>query len=455
MWSAAAWTLLPPLAVTGLALLPGRIPPSVAAVLFVVAVVVAALGAGRVAGLTAALVSFLVLNYVFTPPVGTFSVAKGEDVVALGVFLVMALLVGALVARIREQRGRAEAREREARLLHRVSARLLGGEDPGAVLGDIAERLLDLAGVASCRITIEGSGSVQSGTATAGEGIELPLLIRDRRVGEVRIWPAAGRRPTEEDRQLIRAIGAQIALALERRRSAEDARAAHADAERSRLQASLLQSVTHDLRTPLASITASVTSLLDPEAVFADGEGRDLLQTIREEAERLDRLVGDLLDVSRLRAGALVGERHPTSVEEMIEGVLGRSQSVLRDHRVNMVIRDDLPDVPVDVLKLQQALANILENAAKFSPPGSEVTISAARWEDTVQIRVADQGVPIDPELRPRIFEPFVRGDGGSGTGLGLAIAHAVIVGHGGTIRAEDAPGGGTAIVFRLPIGPR
>ncbi|MDQ4004805.1 MAG: DUF4118 domain-containing protein, partial [Actinomycetota bacterium] len=419
IWKAATWTLVPPLAVTGLAMLPGQIPSSVAAVLFVVAVVVAALGAGRIAGLIAALVAFLVLNYVFTPPVGTFSVAKGEDVVALGVFLVMALLVGALVSRIREQRGKAESREREARLLHQVSGRLLGGDDPGAVLGDIAERLLDLAGIEGCRITIEGSGSVESGISSGGEGIELPLLIRDRRVGEVRIWPAAGRRTTEQDRQLIRAIGAQIALALERRRSAEDARAAQADAERSRLQASLLQSVTHDLRTPLASITASVTSLLDAESVFTDEERRDLLQTIREEAERLDRLVGDLLDVSRLRAGALVGERHPISVEELIEGVLSRSQNVLRAHRVNLVIRDDLPDLPVDVLKLQQALANILENAAKFSPPGTEVSISAARWEDTVQIRVADQGVPIDPDLRTRIFEPFVRGDGGSGTGLG------------------------------------
>ena len=435
-----------------LASLPTRPPTSVAAVLFVVAVIAAAVVGGGGAGVAASVLAFLSLNYFFTSPVGTFSVVKGEDVVALIVFLAVVLVVGVLVSRVVSQRARAEVREREARLLHRVSARLLAGEEPETVLAEAGEALAALTAVAGCEIRLDDAGTVRAGIRAEGQVQEIPLLIRDRRVGEVRMWPQPGRAVGEQDRQVIRAMAAQVALALDRRHVGETARAAHEDAERSRLQASLLQSVTHDLRTPLASITASVTSLLDEEAVFDAAARRDLLETIRDEAERLDRLVANLLDVSRLRAGALVGERHRASVEELIEAVLARLQPNLEGHPVHLLIREDLPDVMVDVIQVQQALTNILENAAKFGSPGGEITISAARWERTVQIRVADRGRRIPEELRERVFEPFVRSGDEPGTGLGLAIAHAVVVGHGGSIWIEDAPGGGTAVVLRLPI---
>jgi two-component system sensor histidine kinase KdpD len=231
------------------------------------------------------------------------------------------------------------------------------------------------------------------------------------------------------------------------------ARDAQVDAERSGLQAALFSSVTHDLRTPLAAITASVTGLQDPGARLEEKDRRELLETIRQEAHRLNRLVGNLMDLSRLRAGALVPSKRPTPIDEVIEGVLVRMEPQLERHRLNVVLRDDVPEVPADVVQLDQALTNILENAAKFSPPGSEITIQSARWHDTVQVRVADQGTRIPPEDRERVFEPFVRGDGeAAGTGLGLAIARAVVVAHGGTIRIDDAPGGGTAVVFRLPL---
>jgi two-component system sensor histidine kinase KdpD len=141
-------------------------------------------------------------------------------------------------------------------------------------------------------------------------------------------------------------------------------------------------------------------------------------------------------------------------VDEIIEGVLARMEPQLRRHRLNVVLRDGLPPVPVDVVQLDQVLTNILENAVKFSPEGSEIGVTAARWEDTVQVRIADQGGGIPPELRKEVFEPFARGDGagGGGSGLGLAIAHAVVQAHGGTIWIEDSPGGGTAVVFRLPV---
>ena len=445
-----AAVLAPVGAVTALAALPARTPTSVAAVLFVVAVVVAAMVGGAPAGVAASVLAFLSLNYVFTPPLGTLSVLKGEDLVALVVFLAVALVIGALVSRVRAQRIRAEARERQARLLHRVSARLLAGDDPRDVLTDVGERLASLTALVRCEIELDQMEPIHTGRAPEGTAETLPLLVRDRQVGHIRIW---SRSPIgQEDRQVVRAVAAQITLALDRRRAGEAARAAREDAERSRLQAALLQSVTHDLRTPLASITASVTSLLDEEAVFDADARRDLLETIVEEAARLDRLVANLLDVSRLRSGTLVGERHTTSVEEIIDSVLGQLHRALDGHRVELRIREDLPDLNVDVHQVQQALTNIIENAAKFSPPHGEITIAAAKWEGDVQIRVTNRGRSIPPELRKRVFDPFVRAGNEPGTGLGLAIAHAVVVGHGGSIRIEDAPGEGTAVVLRLPI---
>jgi two-component system sensor histidine kinase KdpD len=157
--------------------------------------------------------------------------------------------------------------------------------------------------------------------------------------------------------------------------------------------------------------------------------------------------------LSRLRAGALTPSKRPAAIEEVVEGVLAHMEPTLRMHRLNVILREGLPEIPIDVVQIDQALTNILENAAKYSPAGSQISVSAARWQDAVQVRIADQGTGIDPELRRRVFEPFFRSDGAvSGSGLGLAIAHAVVVAHGGTIWIEDAPGGGTAVVFRLPI---
>jgi two-component system, OmpR family, sensor histidine kinase KdpD len=272
-------------------------------------------------------------------------------------------------------------------------------------------------------------------------------------VAVIRTYGRPDRAPLgEEERHLIATFTAQMALALEGKRLADVARDAQVDAERSSLQAALFSSVTHDLRTPLASITASVTGLQEGDVDLSDRDRLDLLETIRQEADRLNRLVGNLMDLSRLRAGALVPSKRPTPIDEVIEGVLARLEPLLRGRQLNVMIRENLPDVPMDVLQVDQVLTNLLENAAKFSPAGSEITVQAARWEDSVQVRVADRGRGLPPELRERAFEPFVRGDVGAGTGLGLAIARAIVTAHGGSIWIEDAPGGGTAVVFRLPV---
>ncbi len=450
--------MLLPALVTTVAALPFETTTAMAALGFVLAVTGAALIGGSAAGLLASILSFLALNFSFTPPVGTFSVGKTEDLVALVVFLLVSAVVGTLVSRATTQRDRAERREREARLLQHLGARLLSGASPESVFERFGRALVELTGVPRYEVAMTPDGRVAAEVgAPPGPAMhreEFPLEVGGEAVAAIRTYanpegPSLG----QGERQLIRAFASQMALAVESTRLATEATEARDAAERSQLQAALLQSVTHDLRTPLASILASVSSLLDPEAEL-DRHGRiELLQTISHEAERLDRLVGNLLDLTRLRAGALTPSKRPTAIDEVIEGVLARLAPVLERHRLNVVLREDLPDVPVDVVQIDQALTNILENAAKYSPPGSQISVSAARWQDAVQVRIADQGTGIDPELRRRVFEPFFRSDGAvSGSGLGLAIAHAVVVAHGGTIWIEDAPGGGTAVVFRLPI---
>lgn len=443
--------------VTALAALPFRITSATAALAFVLAVTASVLLGGYPAGIVASVLSFLSLNFFFTPPVGTFTVGKTEDLVALVVFLGVAAVVGALVSRATVQRDRAERREREARLLQYLGTRLISGESAENVLETFGRALVRSTGIAAYEVRMGPDDALVARVGRAQESPvaeEFPVVVGQDRVGTIRTYAGPEHEPLRQsERHLITTFTGQLALALEGSRQAELAREAQVDAERSRLQAALLQSVTHDLRTPLSSITASVTGLLDREAEFNAEQRRDLLETIRQEASRLNRLVGNLLDLSRLRAGALTPSKRPAAIDEVIEGVVGRMEPLLRGHTVELNLREDLPEVPMDVLQVDQALTNILENAAKFSPPGSRILVQAARWEDAVQVRIADQGPGIPADQRTSVFEPFARGDReGSYTGLGLAIAHAVVTAHGGTIRIEEAPGGGAAVIFRLPL---
>jgi two-component system sensor histidine kinase KdpD len=445
-----------PAAVTALALLPNRIPTSSAALAFVLAVIGAAVVGGMPAGLTASFFSFLSLNFFFTSPVGTFNVNKTEDLVALVVFLLVSAAVGALVSRAVAQRGRAEVREREARLLQHLGTRLLSGEPAEEVLERFGRAAIDLLGIARYEAKIEGGASVEEGSGSGRDLVEerFPLVVREQEIGAIRIFVEQARELGDPERQLVKTFAAQLSLALEGARMAVIAQTATLDADRSKMQAALLSSVTHDLRTPLSSITASVTGLLDDDASFDERERHELLETIRQEALRLNRMVGNLLDLSRLKAGALTPSRRPAAIDEIVEGVLARMEPQLRNHRLKIMLREGMPLVPVDVVQLDQVLTNLLENAAKYSPEGSEISVAAARREDTVQVRIADQGVGIPAELRTEVFEPFARAESGDGrgSGLGLAIAQAVVKAHGGTIWIEEAPGGGTAILFRLPV---
>jgi len=230
---------------------------------------------------------------------------------------------------------------------------------------------------------------------------------------------------------------------------------ARLEAETNQLRAAMFSSVTHDLRTPLVSIKAGVTTLLDEGVTLHADQRRELLRTILEETDRLNRLVGNILDLARVRAGALVPAKQPTAIDEVIESVLHRMKPALSRVRVRTAVRPDLPEVPVDPVQIDQVLSNLLENAARFTPPGGEILLSAAPWQRSVRVRVADQGPGIPADERDRVFEPFFRRDAGearTGSGLGLAIARAVVLAHGGRIWIEGSPSGGTAVVFELPV---
>src|SRR6266540_3624850 len=394
-----------------------------AASLYMLAVVTAAAVGGLWSGLASAVLSFLGLNFFFTPPRDTFRVGKAEDLVALIVFLIVATIVGALLARALEERDRAARRARETRLLNYFASKLLSRDPLERMLDDFANALLEPFALARSEIRVRTDDLALDATAqrTGGEGpsVEVPLVAGER---------------TRLDKQVE---GARLAV------------------ETNQLRAALFSSVTHDLRTPLASIKAGVTSLLDTDVTLQPDQQRELLRTVLEETDRLNRLVGNIIDLARVRAGALVPAKQPTSLDEVIESVLHRMKPALSRVRVRTVVRPDLPEVPIDPVQIDQVLSNLLENAARFTPPGGEILLSAAPWQRSVRVRVADQGPGIPPEERERVFEPFFRRDAGevrTGSGLGLAIARAVVLAHGGRIWIEGSPSGGAAVVFELPV---
>lgn len=459
---ATAVAVLAPGLVTLLAAFPVHIPSQVAALLYVPAVVGAAAFGGPIAGLGAALLSYLGLNYYFWAPLYSLAIDQTADLLAVVVFMVVALVIGLLVAWALAGRDRLRRRDRESRLLNDVVTRLLSGHPLEDVLEAFAGALVDMYGFqrAEVRTNVLGQEAVVLGGSREVpqrvEAFAVSMSIKKQELGTITVWPTRARRRIDRDEQdALRAYASQLALAFEGIRSTEEARKAKIEAEATRMRAILFSSVTHDFRTPLASIRASVTSLIDGDAGFTPESRRAHLDTINEEAGRLNRLVGNLLDLTRMRAGVLTPAKTGASIDEVIESVVARLRPLLVDRDVKLLVPDDLPEVPMDVMQIDQVLTNLIENAAKFSPPGSPLRISAGPRNGAVRVTVEDRGPGIPRFRRERLFEPFHRGDSelGAGTGLGLAIAKAIVEAHGGTIWLDDGPHGGLSVSFELLVG--
>lgn len=446
-----------PAAVTLLAIPPQHPPTTVIALLFVLAVLVAVRIGGATAGIVASAASFLSLNFFFTPPLHTFGVGTMEDLVALIVFVVVSATVGLLLSAAVAARRNVERRERAAHLMNRVTTRLLSGDDPEEVLADFARGLCDLLDLSRCEISTDTVGDVsvaRDGPGPIGAtGDETTLRAGSSEVGVMRIWSRDGRLGGDEV-DVVRSIATQLALVVEGLRLNAEIRKAELEAHSSRLKAALFSGVTHDVKTPIAAILTSVTSLIDGRD-FSTDERWDHLDTIRQEAERLHRLVNNLLDIARLRSGALVIHREPSPIDELLESVINRLRPLLEGRPVDLRVADDVPDVPMDVVQIDQVVTNLLENAAKFTPPLTPVSLVAVGAGGRVRVTVADGGPGVPKNDRRRVFEPFVRGSTTtSGTGLGLAVSEAIVRAHGGRMWVSQSPTGGAAFTFELPRDP-
>jgi two-component system sensor histidine kinase KdpD len=434
--------------------------PEISIAIFMLGVVIAAVAGGLWSGLIAGILASTLRPIVLEAPNLRFAFDDVEDVATGIVFLSVALVVGLLVGQASEDRARASRREREARFLGTLSTTLHTREVPDRVLDEFAEVLMEPFGLSAVEIeaTLDGTDvratARANGAGDGGPRTSVNLLAGDVPIGRlVAERPAGGRPFSRDDQLLLEAAARQATAALDRARMEARARIAQLDAETNQLRAAMFSSVTHDLRTPLASIKAGVTSLLDVNVRFDELQERELLTTILEETDRLNRLVGNLLDLARIRAGALTPTRQQTAMEEVVEVVLARMRPRLAGHTVSADLPADLPDIWVDPIQLDQVLTNLLENAGRYAPVGTAVGIGV-RWErDAVQVRVSDQGPGVPVGERERVFEAFYRGAStpdSPGSGLGLAIAKAVVVAHGGSIWIEDGSPG-CVVAFEIP----
>ncbi|MET9429355.1 MULTISPECIES: sensor histidine kinase KdpD [unclassified Streptomyces] len=421
--------------------------------------VTAAMIGGLLPALASAAVGSLLLNWFFTPPLNRITVADPKNIVALVIFFGVALAVASVVdvaARRAHQAARLRA---EAEILSFLAGSVLrlgvppaepGGE---TALDALLERVRETFGMESVALLERPSG-VEPWTCVGSVG---PRPVArpedadvDMPVGDHMALALTGRVLPAEDRRVLGAFAAQAAVALDRQRLQHQADQARELAEGNRIRTALLAAVSHDLRTPLAAIKASVTSLRSDDVEWSDEDRAELLAGIEVGADRLHHLVGNLLDMSRLQTGTLAPLIRPVDLDEVVPMALGG----VPEDSVVLDIPENLPMVAVDAGLLERTVANVVENAVKYSPDGEPVLVAASAIAHRVEIRVVDRGPGVPDEAKDRIFAPFQRyGDAprGAGVGLGLAVARGFAEAMGGSLTAEDTPGGGFTMVLALP----
>lgn len=436
-----------------------------AALLYILAVLLSAMTFGLSASLAAALLSSLVFTYFFIPPYGGFGITSLEDAVRLGAFLTVALLVSGLASRARRQARMAARRAAELSALYQLSQTLEAEVEQERILARVAEATPAILAVPGCQVLLmDASGAVTQRVAigvtpAAAPQEEAPLRVEQRTLGMLRVTRRAPTMPLNAaERELLHTIAAQVGLVLERVRLSDVAAKARALAESDRLKSTLLSLVSHDLRTPLAVIKGLVTSLLDQRVAWSEQQRRELLTTINGEADRLNRIVGELLEMSRIEAGAISQARVWHDLDELIVAVVEELRPQLATHPLELDVPPDLPWVRISYAQIEQVLRNLVENAAHYTPVASPIEVWARAVDGAVQVEVRDRGPGVSPELRERIFEKFVRAAPAErhaeGAGLGLAICKGLVEAHGGRIWVAERAGGGAAFAFTLPVEP-
>jgi two-component system sensor histidine kinase KdpD len=426
--------------------------------LFLLVTVVAALVGGLWPALLAALLGSLALNWFFTPPLHTLTIASPQNLVALLVFLFVAVSVSSAVHVSERRAASARAAQREAAALAATAESLLGERDQLSALLRQAVEFFALASAAVLRRpSVRDPWEVVS--ATADFDVEaIPQASVLAPVDDERSLVLIGRVLSGADRRLVSAFASRAAALVHRDELVEQARRATALAKDNRARTALLAAVSHDLRTPLASIKAAVSGLRQGEVSFTAEDEASLLETIEESADRLTALVTNLLDMSRLQSGSVTPRLESVDIETALSVPTAQ---LPEGDRVRFVVSAGLPPARADSGLLDRVLANVLENALRHSPGRQEVVVHASAVADRIQLRVVDRGVGVPEEAKELIFAPFQRfGDtpkAGTGVGLGLAVARGLMEAMGGTIAAEDTPGGGLTIVIELDqarVGP-
>jgi two-component system sensor histidine kinase KdpD len=419
--------------------------------LFLVLTIAVAAAGGIFAGVLMAVAASLVLNWFFVPPLHTFTIGDGENVVAISVFVAVAATVSLLVDRAARRTREALQARAEAQVLANATAVLVGEQNPLPDLVDQLRATFSLDGVSV--LSNRDDGWVLD--ASSGDDPPTEPFEGDRwdLTGDgTSVLVLRGPELATEDQQVLRAYLSQLALALQRRRlQAAAAEAAHL-ADANALRVALLQAVSHDLRTPLATIKASATSLLQPDVNWDAEQRREFLASIDAEADRLNRVVGNLLDMSRLQAGSVQITSRPVYLEDVVAASLASLSPPPGD--VVIEVPETVPAVQVDPALLERAVANVVANAVSWAPEGSVVRVEAGEVGQRVHLRVIDRGPGVAAQDRRRVMEPFQRlGDRSTqaGVGLGLAVARGFVQAMGGELTLDDTPGGGLTVVFDLP----
>ena len=411
------------------------------AMLFLLAVVVAALRWGGKAAAVASLLSFAALDWVVTPPRFRFGAIDRQYLITFLVFLLVGQVVSHLAERERKLTAAARLRELQTAALYAFSRDIATAAEPATVVQALRTRLSESCG-----------GEVQVALGDLDESSEGWRLQTARGIiGRVRLECE----PSSEGHHLVESLCNQASVALEHIRLANEAQRTQVSQATEKLQTALLNSISHDLHTPLASLMGSLDTLADSSVRLDETSRRLLLELARDQSGRLRRLVANLLDMTRVEAGALRLNRTPADPSDLVGATLELTQETVGGHPLSLDVPAELPEVPVDFVLIVQVLSNLIDNAAKYSPESASIEVAVRAVERTLQVEVRDRGVGVPDADLERIFERFYRvhcPDAVRGTGLGLAISKGIVECHGGTIRAANRDGGGIVMTITLPL---
>ncbi len=476
------------------------------AIVFLLAVLAVAVLAGRGPAILASVVSFAAFDFFFIEPRFTLTISNPNEWVALLAFLIVSVVTSWLTSAQRERYLEAEARERDARLLHDLTD-LLAGPSFSIALDAVCERVRVELEAAAVAIAIESGGSVTMraaagspegrrllqgliGPATVlGSGqpataaqssapgrwvrvapphrpgrqelprnvARVPIRSGTDIIGDIRVQWASQAATGSQQARLLDTVAGQVSVATERERLRSRATETEVLRRTSELKSALLDAVSHDLRTPLAAIIAATDSMLLDDIDWPPDERREFLETIAQESDRLDRIVGNLLDLSRIQGGVLVPARQWHDPAVVLRESLQRLSATTQEHQLAADLPDEMEPVLLDPVEIDQVVANLVENAVKYSPAGGEIRVTATAANNELRVSVEDNGPGVPSEVLPRLFEPFYRAPRANavrGSGLGLAVARGLVDAHGGRIWAENLNGQGARFTFAIPANP-